>query len=71
VAEPAKIGKDLAQVHAPSQAACWLLTHRFKPTKIAILGVESALLGAKEMISDFSHYKFAIAIWNVLRDEVR
>jgi hypothetical protein len=32
--------------------------------------VESALLGAKEMSSDFSHYKFAIAIWNVLRDEV-
>src|SRR5262249_48598736 len=27
--------KDLAQVHAPSQACCCLLTHRFKPTKIA------------------------------------
>jgi hypothetical protein len=28
----------LAQVHAPSQSACWLLTHRFKPTKIAYSG---------------------------------
>ena len=35
MAEPAKIGgEDLAQVHASSQARCWLLTHRFKPTKI-------------------------------------
>jgi DnaJ domain len=27
-------GKDLAQVHAPSQTCCRLLTHRFKQTKL-------------------------------------
>src|ERR1700757_593235 len=38
--EPAEIGsKDLTQIHAPSQATCWLLTHRFKPTKIPALWV--------------------------------
>jgi hypothetical protein len=26
--------EDLAQIHAPSQAVCRLLTHRFKPTKM-------------------------------------
>jgi hypothetical protein len=33
--EPAQVGsEDLAQIHASSQAACRLLTHLFKPTKI-------------------------------------
>jgi hypothetical protein len=27
----------MAQIHAPSEAARWLLTHRFKTTKIKIL----------------------------------
>ena len=34
MAEPAQIGgKDLAQIHAPSETWCWLLTRRFKQTK--------------------------------------
>jgi hypothetical protein len=35
MAVPAEIGgKNLAQIHAPSQIRCRLLTHRFKSTKI-------------------------------------
>ena len=41
MSEPPQVGgENLAQIHAPNQAGCCLLKHRFKPTKfLSIVGV--------------------------------
>ena len=52
--QSAQIGsKDLAQIHAPGQSRCRLLTHRFKPTKITA-EVDSTLVTARRRCSQAS-----------------